>query len=381
MRPVLGLRPCLHRSVHNDNKKYARVLKERLDEWDDLTGCCYGLDQVDSLVSLFPSVILKHVMKTKVLELSDNSNLIKLEEACNTFFQSHASIMLSSRPNTLIKDKKKEEEDVDDDEQAPSHKQICNINPKTMDTLQVCIDRAKSGGVWGLVNSALRSVIFINAPFVDTKVLYGEGCTVKMMLDDETSTTINMSSGLRLPDSDGIGRNGTIGVGDALMRQLVGSWGTANIKNSMYSCHHLHTMFELVMQETTIQKRLENVGDMSSDYMSNVAFLLISSVYIEMFERFGVFANNGGSGTKRMRLDASTNVDAVDADGSSTYPVFMSMIANKSIGHLNLLTNLADVEEKNTDNGCHTRRIAQVLSVLGKRLNSKYLCPSCKCSM
>lgn len=365
----------------NDNKKYVRVLKERLDEWNALTGCCYGLDQVDSLVSLFPSVFLRHVMKTKVLELSDNSNLIKLEEACNTFFQSHASIMLSSRPNMLIKDKKKEEEVVDDDEQAPSHKQICTINPKTMDTLQVCIDRAKSGGVWGLVNSALRSVLFVNAPFVDTKALYGEGCTVKMMLDDETSTTINMSSGLRLPDSDGIGRNGTIGVGDALMRQLVGSWGTVNIKNSMYSCHHLHTMFELVMQETTIQKRLEDVGDMSSDYMSNVAFLLISSVYIEIFERFGVFSSNGGNGAKRMRLDVSAKEDAVDADGSSTYPVFMSMIANKSIGHLNLLTNLADVEEKNADNGCHTRRITQVLSVLGKRLNTIYLCPSCRGSM
>lgn len=363
----------------NDSKKnnYAIVLKERLDEWNDLTGCCYGLDQIDSLVSLFPSVFLKHVMKTKVLELSDNSNLIKLKEACNTFFQSHASIMLSSRPNMLIKDKKKEEEDVDDDEQTPSHKQICTINSKTMDTLQMCIDRANSGGVWGLVNSALRSVLFVNAPFVDTKVLYGEGCTVKMMLDDEASSTINMSSGLRLPDSDGIGRNGTIGIGDALMRQLVGSWGTANIKNSMYSCHHLHTMFELAMQETTIQKRLENVGDMSSDYMSNVAFLLISSVYFEMFERFGVFASNGGSGSKRIRLDVS----AKDVNSSSTYPVFMSMIVNKNIGHLNSLTNLADTEEKNADNGCHTRRIAQVLSVLGKRLNTMYLCPCCRDSM
>ncbi len=144
--------------------------------------------------------------------------------------------------------------------------------------------------MWELVNSALRSALFVNALFVDTKALYGEGCTVNMMLDDEMSSNIiNMSSGLRLPDSDGIGRNGTIGVGDALMRQLVGSWGTANIKNSMYSCHHLHTMFKLVMQETTIQKRLDNVGDMSSDYMSNVAFLLIFSVYIEMFERFVVF--------------------------------------------------------------------------------------------
>ena len=367
----------------NDNKKYARVLEERLDEWNVLTGCSYGLDQVDSLVSLFPSVFLKHVIRTKVLELSDNSNLIKLEEACNTFFQSHASIMLSSRPNTLIKDKKKEEEDdVDDDEQAPSHKQICTINSKTMDTLQMCIDRANSGGVWGLVNSALRSVLFVNAPFVDTKALYGEGCTLKMILDDETSPTINMSSGLRLPDSEGIGKNGTIGVGDALMRQLVGSWGTTNIKNSMYSCHHLHTMFELVMQETSIQKKLENVGDMSSDYMSNVAFLLVSSVYIEMFERFGVFASNGGSGAKRMRLDVSAKKDAVDADGgSSTYPVFMSMIVNKSIWHMNSLTNLADVVEKNANNGCHTRKIAQVLSVLGKRLSTVYLCPSCRGSM
>ena len=340
----------------NESKKYVKVLKERLDEWNDLTGCSYDLDQTDSLVSLFPSVFLKHVMKTKVLELSDNSNLIKLKEACNTFFQSHASIMLSSRPNMLIK----EEEDVDDDEQAPSHKQICTINSKTLDTLQVCIDRAKSGGVWGLVNSALRSVLFINAPFVDTKALYGEGCTVKMMLDDETSSTINMSSGLRLPDSDGIGRNGTIGIGDALMKQLVGSWGTANIKNSMYSCHHLHTMFELVMQEITSHKRLENVGDMSSDYMLNVAFLLISSVYFEMFERFGVFTG----GTKKTRA----------ADG---YPVFMSMIVNKSISHLNSLTNLADIKEKNAYNKCHTKRIAQVLSVLGKRLNTMYLCPSC----
>ncbi len=141
--------------------------------------------------------------------------------------------MLSSRQNKLIKKKKrKKEEDVNDDEQAPSHKQIWTINSKTMDTLQVCTDKAKSGGVCGLVNSALRSVLFVNAPFVDTKPLYGEGCTVKMMLDDEASSTINMSSGLRLPDSDGIGRKGTIGDGDALMRQLVGSWGTANIKNS-----------------------------------------------------------------------------------------------------------------------------------------------------
>ncbi|KAK8390711.1 hypothetical protein O3P69_010427 [Scylla paramamosain] len=56
----------------------------------------------------------------------------------------------------------------DDDEQAPSHKQICIINSKTLDTLQVCIDRAKSGGVWGLVNSALRSVLFLNAAFKRT---------------------------------------------------------------------------------------------------------------------------------------------------------------------------------------------------------------------
>ncbi|KAK8407547.1 hypothetical protein O3P69_002240 [Scylla paramamosain] len=76
----------------------------------------------------------------------------------------------------------------------------------------VCIDRAKLGGVWGLVNSALRSVLFVNAPFVDTKALYGVGYTVKMMLDDETSSTINMSSGLLLPDSDGIGTNETLWV-------------------------------------------------------------------------------------------------------------------------------------------------------------------------
>ena len=330
----------------NDSQKYARILKERLDEWNDLTGCCYGLDQIDSLVSMFPSLFLKHVMNTKVLELSDNSNLSKLKEACNTFFQSHASIMLSSRPNTLLKDRK---EDVD--EQAPSHKQICTINPKTMDTLQLCIDRAKSCGVWGLVNSALRSVLFINAPFMDTKAFYGEGCTVKMMLDDETSSTINMSSGLRLPDLDGIAKNGTIGVGDALMRQLVGSWGTVNIKNLMYSCHHLHIMFELV-----IKKRLENVGDMSSDYMSNVAILLISSVYVEMFERFGVFANN--SGGKKTRL-------------SSDYPVFMCLVINKSIPQLNSLTNLAEKR-------CHTKTIGKVLSMLGKRLDSFYLCPECQ---
>ncbi len=256
--------------------------------------------------------------------------------------------MLSSRQNKLIKKKKrKKEEDVNDDEQAPSHKQIWTINSKTMDTLQVCIDRAKSGGVWGLVNSALRSVLSVNAPFVDTKALYGEGCTVNMVLDDEMSSNIiNMSSGLRLPDSDGIGRNGTIGVGDALMRQLVGSWGTANIKNSMYSCHHLHRMFEVVMQETTIQKRLENVGNMSSDYMSNVAFLLISTVYIEMFERFKVFASNGDSRAKRMRFGVSAKEDPVNADGLSTFPMFMSMIVNKTIGQLNFLTNLADAEKK-----------------------------------
>ena len=95
-----------------------------------------------------------------------------------------------------------------------------------------------------------------------------------------------------------------------------------------------------------------------------------------MFERFGVFANNGGSGAKRTRLDASTEEDAVD--GSSSYPVFMSMIVNKSIGHLNSLTNLADVEEKIADNGCHAKKITQVLSMLGKRLSTVYLCPSCK---
>lgn len=358
---------CKRANMWGDKKKYSRVLKERLDEWNDLTGCVFGLEQVDSLVSQFPSVFLKHVIKNKVLELSDNSNHIKLTEACNTFFQAHTSMMLASRPNTLLKEKREDtEEDDDDDETTPSHKQICTINSKTMDTLHMCIDRANSGGVWGMVNLALRSVIFITAPFVDTKALYGEGCTVKMMLDNKTSTTINMSSGLRLPDSDGIGKNGTIGIGDALMRQLVGSWGSTNIKNSMYSCHHLHIMFELVMQQTTIQKKLKNVGDMSSDYMSNVAFLLVSSIYIEMFERYGIFDENRA---KRMRL-TQMNIP--------TYPVFMCIIVNKSIGHLNSLTNLADNKEKNDNDKHHTRRVSQVLNDLGKYLNTMYLCPTCK---
>ncbi len=82
-----------------------------------------------------------------------------------------------------------------------------------------------------------------------------------------------------------------------------------------------------------------------------------------------------------MRLGVSAKEDPVNADGLSTYPVFMSMIVNKSIGHLNFLTNQADAEEKNAHNGCHTRRIAQVLSVLGKRLNPMYLCPLCSASV
>ncbi|KAK3883921.1 hypothetical protein Pcinc_011776 [Petrolisthes cinctipes] len=370
---------------NNNNRRQQHYdrLARRVEGWNTLMNTGYKASDADKLVSMFPSVFLKHIMQHKVLELSDNSNMIKLEEASNTFFQAHAStVMLAARSNALIEAGGDGEEE-DDDSASGAHKQLCIINPKNMDTLQMCIDRAKTRGVWGLVNSAMRPVVFVDLPFVVTDAAYGEGSTLKMRVL-EHSTTINTSFGIRMPDVDGGniikgGKPGTIGVGDALMKQLVWSWGSMNVKNVMYSCHQLHMLFELVVQEINSNKKLYNVGDMSSDYMSNVAFMLICSIYINMFDRFGDVLDGDCSSrrrsTKKRRLNEKVGGREQQKEEEGEFPMFMAMVVNKNIKHLNNMTNLADAKEKNR---CHTQCIRQTMNVLDRKLNPKYLCNECK---
>lgn len=380
---LLLKRTALWHNTASPNRHRGRLLK-RLEEWNMLTGSKYTPRDTDKFTATFPSVFLEHVKNTKVLELSDNNNMIKLEEAANTFFQAHSStVMLSARPNTLLKDESSSAEDTayspgggGGDDSA--HRQMCIINPKNMDTLQRCVERSKTRGVWGLVNSALRPVLFVDLPFVDTDVIYGEGNTIKLKA---ATTTFNVSFGVRMPDIDGgRGDTGLTGVGEALMKQLVWSWGATNVKNVMYSCHHLHMMFELVIQETNSCKRLHNVGDLTTDSMSNVAFMLVYSIYIDMFEKYGAFVpveKKEDRPNKKPKIhlgELEEEEEMEETEEVRGYPVFPGIVINKTMKHINNMSNLADMKDKPR---CHSAQIFKIMNGFEQKLDPKYLCAEC----
>ena len=367
-----------------DFGNFLALRDKRINDWRAMGLCGERNEKVDHIASVMPSMLIRHVMSKGVLELSESSNLIKLEESGNTFFQAHGSLLLSSKPSAFVQQSKtnkkkngRENESGEDGngelnlvrEKAVSHKQMCTINPKHLDTLQLCIDRSKSNGVWGLVNAAFRSAVFVDFPFVKTSAVWGEGSTTKLLFNNG-STTINWSSGLRLPDTEGIKTEGTLGVGDAVRRQLVEGWGSNDIRDIMYTCHHLHMIFELVVQHSNAKIKLDNVGNMTMDADFNIAFMLACSAYIDMFgedQRF--FVQPKAEGIKKSRYDTAVGEED---ERSKDVPLFMALLINKDLRSLRSTTNLAHSKLSS-----HRRIIEHTLKVLGRKLNRDYVCEEC----
>ena len=218
---------------------------------------------------------------------------------------------------------------------STGHRQMCNINPKSLHTLEMSIENARYAA-WNRVNAALRCVVFVDAPFVPTQGLYGDGCNLKCVsMGDDSSRELELHFswciGVRLPNPDldvkgydgsgdcggggggGGGNSGSgggwkdgpgavnvqlAGAATVLSKQLVDAWGSGDIRDSMYSCFHLNIMFELVLQYNTPKRRLIDMTQIKTEFGSDfISMLFTCLIYKELMRsanRQVFYSGNGG---------------------------------------------------------------------------------------
>ena len=271
------------------------------------------------------------------------------------------------------------------------HLQMCNVNPKSLNTMTMTVNRSRQGA-WAVINTALNCVVFVDTPFVETTRLYGEGCNLRMFVPGKFGISpeidLGWCIGLRMPNPD-LGVKGyscagpTIGAGSAIMKQVCDAWGSHDIRNIMYSCHHLHMLFELVLQFTQPKRRLTSINNTKRKDEAGVGYvsiLLVCQIYNEMVKklRFPVFETSSSSSNRNKKQNTGPCAGTSSNDSASPMeiPMFMSMIVNKSLVALRSTTNLSNLNKKCAKS--HTTLVKAITSCLGHELNPVYLCNSCK---
>ena len=151
----------------------------------------------------------------------------------------------------------------------------------------------------------------------------------------------------------------------------------------MYLCHHLHMLFELVLQFSYPKSKLSGISTIRNNNkagMDYVAVIFACMIYKEMTSklRYSVFLNDKNTILSRTRKREFGTDAETDKKGLSPLeiPMFVSMVINKPLASLRFTTNLSNLSRtKATD---HTELIKRITSQLGQNLNPEYLCPHCR---
>lgn len=91
-RHIMRLYPELSSSV---------LMNDCVNDWICVSGRKDVTDP-EQIITLFSTVFLKHVKTKKVLKLSENSNVVKLNESANSFLHAYGSLLLASRPSPVV---------------------------------------------------------------------------------------------------------------------------------------------------------------------------------------------------------------------------------------------------------------------------------------
>nr|BDT63579.1 MAG: wsv343-like protein [Pasiphaea japonica whispovirus] len=387
------------------------------------------------VASLLPSQLLKHLLKNKVLELRDSKNVSRLEENTNTFFHLFTTLSLCSKTATDFKtegykitdrkdfngessnhdcndvrckddnyhydDDHEEDNDCDDDEDDTTLRrkktgciknptnisplQMCQLNPKCLNTTAINVAQSRQGA-WVQVNTLMKCIMFVDMPFVETTRFYGEDFNMKMHVvknckEGIPPMDIDWCIGMSVPNPDmdvlGYGNHGAmIGAGTAITKQLCDGWGSMDIRNIMYSCHHLHMLFELCIQISDPRRKLSNVrllkeNNSGIDYVS---VLLVCMVYQQLMNQAGFSVFDGVLSHQQQSPPSSScslGVKRLDI------PIFLAMVINKPLHSIRNTTNLGWCSANLRHN--HSDIIMYIVNQqLGLRLNRDFLCKSCK---
>nr|BDT63070.1 MAG: wsv343-like protein [Trachysalambria curvirostris nimavirus] len=273
--------------------------------------------------------------------------------------------------------------------------QMCQINPKSLNTMAMAIAKCRQGA-WAKINTAINCVIFVDAPFVATIGLYGEDMNLKMLVPSDNKTDphiyLDWCIGLRLPNPDidiqGYDREGAmIGAGAAISKQVCDAWGTMDIRAIMYSCHHLHMLFELVLQFSHPRCNLKGPSTLRSkknkagvDFVSTLFTYLIyremtSKVKYPVFLRGGRYAENSAPHATK-KNNSRQEAENIARPSPLEIPMFLAMIVNKPLSSLRATTNLGALSSNRAKK--HSDLIKLITNQLGQNLNPDYLCPSCR---
>ena len=378
--------------------------------WNDFSGHSSDnkkKDRISDVSSVLPSVLMKNLIRNQVLELRDVKSVSRLEENTNTFFHLYTSMSLCAKAATNYGESSsssatitevEEDNSCDAEEQQlrrkkpanyesmcnklPSPLQMCQINPKSLNTMAMNIARSRQGA-WAQLNSMLNSVLFVEMPFVKTTRFFGRDFNIKMHSPaTKNRPAINFDNciGMSLPNPDmdvvGYDKEGElIGVGSSLTKHLCDAWGSMDVRDLMYSCHHLHMLFEMALQYTECKRRLSSLKTLKSDKtgVDYVAVMLACMVYQLMVSnlKYPVFLSS--SSHKRANTEDIADENQVS---SLSVPMFLAMVVNKPLHALRHSTNLAlpNASQK-SDHSDIVKYI--VMNQWGLRLNPDYLCPNC----
>nr|GAV93134.1 hypothetical protein SCV_009 [Chionoecetes opilio bacilliform virus] len=378
------------------------------------------VNDLSAVAALLPARAIEMLVKNSVLEHRDVTSMVKTEESGNTFMHVFTMLTLCSRnEKASYGDDAQHEDEIDDvflnptgvagtkrkrgvltkplsfvtrrilkerrkEEKTGKHLQMCNINPKSLSTLTMAVNRCRQGS-WPKINAVLNCIVFVDTPFVKTSMLYGDGCNLAMRVPGEKGMhpdlDLGWCIGLRLPNPDmnvkGYDDSNFLGAGVAIMKQTCDVWGTSDIRNIMYSCHHLHMLFELVLQFTHPKRKLPGLSstkrknEAGVDYVTVLFTFAIYFCMMKRLKRYPVFETE----RKKPRLLTSTVNEKDSLITPMEIPMFMSMIVNKPISSMRLSTNLSNMNKAAVRS--HTHLVRCIVSRMGHKLNPAYLCDNC----
>lgn len=415
-------------------EKNAAIASNWVSTWNESVrrGMCAEekyVSDLSSVAAMLPARALQLLVRNLVLEHRDVASMARLEESANTFMHMYTTFTLASKSersellNVSEMTSNSNDDNNDDSEEEEEQEkysikrrkvngrtvsvvqrpestkktnskplQMCQVNPKSLTTMTMAITKSRQGA-WAKINTAINCVLFVETPFVHTSRLFGEDCNLKMFVPKKEGVNPNINLdwciGLRMPNPDmnvnGYSKEGPmIGAGTAIMKQVCDAWGSTDLRTIMYSCHHLHMLFELVFQFTQPERKLTSVNIIRQknkagvDYVSVVFACLI---YREMMSklRYPVFIDDTGINKKiKDREERREQRGGVmPLPSPFEIPMFVSMVINKPLAALRFTTNFGSLSKSEAATE-HTELIKCITGQLGYTLNVEYLCPTCE---
>jgi len=379
-----------------------------------------------------PCRITQHILQYGVYEISDRQKNAGVTMAGNTFFTLYYNILLGSFlpniNNNMVNNNNNDNINNNGSNNNNNitmkqrhHRHFCCINPKDLKTFSTAIEAARCGSTRRL-EKVFKPLLFILAPFEpsgdndgggdgddDEEDIEGNKRGVLSLSVDGPKITVvredgsvdSMLCNVYVPNVDRhvflyTALPASVSVGSIIYKHLNTVWGSSDVTNLQYSCHHLHICFELIYRADNPAARLANLIENNREEM--IEFMIACTVYKNILETMGVmdcfftkyeddddddddndvFDDEDKNNENNNQHHHHHRHQVLSPHGNmSNTLVFPIIVVNYDLSTLLTMANLT-MKNAESNYSFHCQLVRRVTNNMGLELNPKYLCSRCR---